>query len=50
MRREAIGSVAESQERKMGVGGWMGNHPHRGRIRGDGIGDPEWEILKGENI
>jgi hypothetical protein len=30
-------SVGEFQGRKVEVGGWEGEHPHRGRGRGDGI-------------
>ena len=32
-------SVGEYEDRKMGMGGWVGKHPHRGRGRRDGIGD-----------
>jgi hypothetical protein len=31
-------SVGECQGRKVGVGGWVGEYPHRGRGRGDRIG------------
>ena len=31
-------SVRECQGGEMGVGGWVGEHPHRGRGSGDGIG------------
>jgi hypothetical protein len=44
--REALGpegvhchSVGECQGWKMGAGGWVGENPHRGRGRGDRIGD-----------
>ena len=42
--------VGECQRRKVGVGGWMGEHPHRGRERGIGSGVSEGETWKGENI
>jgi len=32
-------SVGESQGREAGVGAWEGDHPHRSRVMGDGIGD-----------
>jgi hypothetical protein len=28
------------------VGGWVGEHPHRGRGRGDGIEGFQWEDLE----
>jgi hypothetical protein len=31
-------SVGEYQGRKVGVGGWVREHPHRNRGRGYGIG------------
>ena len=31
-------SVGECQGWKVGVGGWVKEHPHRGREREDGIG------------
>ena len=31
-------SVGEYQGREAGVGGWVGEHPHRSRGRADGIG------------
>jgi hypothetical protein len=36
-------SIGECQGRKTGVGGWMGEHPHRGRGRGGNKG-----FLKGD--
>jgi hypothetical protein len=43
MGREALGSVkaqcpsvGECQGGEVGVGGWVGEHPHRNRGRGDG--------------
>jgi hypothetical protein len=45
MRGEALGpvkarspSVGECQDRDSGVGGWVGEHPHRSRVKGDRIG------------
>jgi hypothetical protein len=32
------------------VGGWMGEHPHRGRGGKDGMGASEGETWKGKNI
>ena len=44
MGKEALGpvkaqcpSVGECHGRKEGVGGWMGEHPHKVMERGDGI-------------
>jgi hypothetical protein len=30
--------------------GWVGEHPHRGRGKGDGMGVFKGETWKGENI
>jgi hypothetical protein len=43
-------SVGEWQGKKARVGGWVGEHPHRGRGKGDRIGVSEGETWKGENI
>jgi hypothetical protein len=44
-------SIVECQGRKAGVGGWMGEHPHRGRERGIGWGISRGELTwKGDNI
>jgi hypothetical protein len=32
-------SVGEFEGREMEVGEWVGEHPHRSRKRGDGIGN-----------
>ena len=57
MRGEALGpvkarfsSVGEYKCGKVGVGGWEGEHPHRSRWRGDGIGSSGGETGKGDNI
>ena len=46
MEREVLGpvkarclSVGEREDREAGVGGWVVEHSHRSRERGDGIGD-----------
>ena len=38
--------VVEYQGRKTGVGGWVREHPHRGRGKRDGIGVSKGEIWK----
>jgi hypothetical protein len=43
-------SVGECQDGKVGVGGWRGEHPHRGMGRGDRIGGSGGETWKGYNI
>ena len=44
-------SVGECQDREAGVGGWVREHPHRSRGRGDGIGGiQEGGTGKGDNI
>jgi hypothetical protein len=43
-------SVVECQGRKMGVGGWFGEHIHRDRKRGDGIGAFQKGDLERGNI
>jgi hypothetical protein len=44
-------SVGECQSRKVGVGEWVGEHPHRSRGRGDGIEVvSRGETWKGDNI
>jgi hypothetical protein len=35
---ERCPSVGECEGGEEGVGGWVGEHPHRSRGRGDGIG------------
>jgi hypothetical protein len=32
------------------VGRWVGEHPHRSRVKGDGIGVCRGDIRKGDNI
>jgi hypothetical protein len=35
----------------MGVDGWVGEHPHRGRRSGDGIGDSQrGDLEKGKHL
>jgi hypothetical protein len=41
-------SAGECQGKKMRVGGRVGDHPHRGRQRGDGIGGFQMEYLESE--
>jgi hypothetical protein len=38
-------SVGECQSGEVGVGGWVGEHPHRSRGRGYGLGSfgGDWE-------
>jgi hypothetical protein len=43
-------SVGECQGGRTGVGGWVGEHPHRGRKRGYRGGGSEGETWKEENI
>jgi hypothetical protein len=43
-------SVEQCKGEKIGVGGWLGKHPHRSRGRGKGIGVSEGETWKQENI
>jgi hypothetical protein len=43
-------SVGEYQGRRTGVDGWVGEHPHKSRVREDGTGVSEVETWKGENI
>ena len=40
-------SIGECQGGKVGVGGWVGEYPHRGRGRGDGMGVLEGRPGKG---
>ena len=54
MEGEALGpvkaqctSVGECQGREVGVGGWVGEHPHRSRGRGRGWRIPEGKSEKG---
>ena len=42
--------VEECQCRKLGVGGWVGEHPHRGRGRRDGMGVSEGRPGKGKTF
>jgi hypothetical protein len=44
-------SVGECQGRKTGAGGWVGEHPHRGRRGGDGIGGfRRGDLEKGKHL
>jgi hypothetical protein len=43
-------SVGECQCWKAGVGRWMGEHPHRVRGMGNGIGSSEGKTWKRDNI
>ena len=57
MRREALGpmkagcpGVGEFWARKVGVGGYVEEHPHRSKMRGVGQGIFGEETRKGDNI
>jgi hypothetical protein len=43
-------SVGECQDREEGVGGCLGKHLHRSRVRSDGMGISRWKTGKGDNI
>jgi hypothetical protein len=43
-------SVGECQGKTVGVCRWVGEHPNRGRGRGDEIGGFGGETWKGDNI
>jgi hypothetical protein len=43
-------SVGECQGREAGVGGWVEEHSHRSRGRGDSIGVSRGKTWKGDNI
>ena len=43
-------SVGERQGGEVGVGGWVGEHPHRSSGREDGIGGFQKETEKEDNI
>ena len=43
-------SVGECQDGKAGVDWWVGEHRHRGRGMGDGIGGFGGETRKGDNF
>ena len=57
IREEVLGtvkvqypSVGECQGREAGVGGWVEEHPHRGRGSGDGLGGLVGKTGRGDNI
>jgi hypothetical protein len=52
VRGEALGPEGhwEGQGRKAGMGEWVGEHPHRGRGREDGMGISRRETWKQDNI
>jgi hypothetical protein len=57
MRGEALGfgkaqcpSIGKCQDREVGVGVLLGEHPHRSREREDGMGISRVETGEGDNI
>ena len=43
-------NVGGCQGREAGVGGWMGEHPHRSRVMGDEIGGFQRGTREWDNI